>query len=184
MSAEEPPISPQTPVSGNDQFEPWVRDFARLIRSAIARVGGTKTQSEADEIEQKVLIALWKQISSEQTIQHPSSYIYRAAVRETIRALKSLNSRREDSLEMIQHRSSDAREPQSTLENKEKILLVRKAIGELNDSRKLAVQAHLGGFTVQEIMRMHNWSYQKARNLIARGMADLRRLLKKEGVYD
>ncbi|HET9317017.1 MAG TPA: hypothetical protein VFQ51_15605, partial [Vicinamibacteria bacterium] len=40
--------------------------------------------------------------------------------------------------------------------------------------RQAAVRAHLEGFQFQEVMLMHGWSYQKARNLVARGMADLR----------
>jgi hypothetical protein len=35
---------------------------------------------------------------------------------------------------------------------------------------------------VDEIMARHGWSYQKARNLIARGMADLRRILMENGL--
>jgi len=32
-------------------------------------------------------------------------------------------------------------------------------------------------------MRMQGWSYQKARNLLTRGMADLRRRLTEAGVH-
>lgn len=42
--------------------------------------------------------------------------------------------------------------------------------------------AHLAGFSAEEIMAMHGWPYQKARNLIARGMAELREKLRAEGV--
>jgi DNA-directed RNA polymerase specialized sigma24 family protein len=39
------------------------------------------------------------------------------------------------------------------------------------------VRAHLAGFQFQEIMIRFGWSYQRARNLISRGMADLRKAL-------
>ena len=48
--------------------------------------------------------------------------------------------------------------------------------------RRLAVWAHLSGFEVTEIMARYGWSYQKARNLVARGMCDLRRILHENGL--
>jgi DNA-directed RNA polymerase specialized sigma24 family protein len=44
------------------------------------------------------------------------------------------------------------------------------------------VRAHLQGLSVAEIMALYGWSYQKARNLIARRMADLRGALREKGV--
>jgi DNA-directed RNA polymerase specialized sigma24 family protein len=44
------------------------------------------------------------------------------------------------------------------------------------------VRAHLGGWSVQEIMDLTGWSYQKTRNLVARGMTDLRAALVARGV--
>jgi len=46
------------------------------------------------------------------------------------------------------------------------------------------VMAHLAGYEVKEIMAMFEWPYHKARNLIARGMADLRRKLDARGYRD
>jgi DNA-directed RNA polymerase specialized sigma24 family protein len=45
------------------------------------------------------------------------------------------------------------------------------------------VKAHLMGYSAQEIMTMHGWSYNTARNLVARGMADLRLELERRGVH-
>ena len=47
--------------------------------------------------------------------------------------------------------------------------------------RAKAVRLHLAGHAVDEIMQVHGWTYQKARNLIARGMSDLRDALRKGG---
>ena len=41
----------------------------------------------------------------------------------------------------------------------------------------------LAGFAVADIMTMHGWSYQKARNLVARGLADLRCALVVKGIH-
>ena len=40
------------------------------------------------------------------------------------------------------------------------------------------------GFDVREIMTMYGWSYQMARNLIARGMGELRRSLRAKGIHE
>ena len=39
------------------------------------------------------------------------------------------------------------------------------------------------GFSAQEIMTMQGWPYNTTRNLVARGMADLRRELERRGVH-
>ena len=45
------------------------------------------------------------------------------------------------------------------------------------------MRAHLAGFGVQEIMEMHAWAVEKARNLISRGMQDLRTALRRRGIH-
>jgi DNA-directed RNA polymerase specialized sigma24 family protein len=52
----------------------------------------------------------------------------------------------------------------------------------LPPERREAVQAHLAGYDVNEIMRMFGWNYQKARNLVGRGMMDLRAMLIEKGI--
>jgi DNA-directed RNA polymerase specialized sigma24 family protein len=59
---------------------------------------------------------------------------------------------------------------------------VEECVASLAAERQRAVRAHLSGFDVQEIMAMHGWPYQKARNLIARGMAELREALLQKGI--
>jgi RNA polymerase sigma factor (sigma-70 family) len=136
--------------------------------------------SLADDIEQNVLTALWRAMPDEQTPSNPSSYLYRAAVRETVRAMKGLRNKPTVELD------ADQRDPQPTperlLQSQELGGTIREALGTLSRDRRRAVQAHLMGFEVKEIMTMRNWPYNKARNLIARGMADLRRELERRGV--
>ena len=64
-----------------------------------------------------------------------------------------------------------------------KAALVESRVSALAVDRQRAVRAHLAGFDVREIMRMHGWPYQKARNLIARGMAELRAALHERGIH-
>ena len=134
----------------------------------------------ADDIEQQVLVALWRAMPGEQTPTHPSSYLYRAAVRETVRALKGRHDALEVELAANQHDPLPT--PDQLLESKELGRAIRTALVTLSPDRRRAVQAHLMGYDVKEIMAMQSWPYNKARNLIARGMADLRRELERRGI--
>ena len=41
-----------------------------------------------EDVEQEVISAIWRQVERDRTIEHPTSYIYRIAVRETVRAIR------------------------------------------------------------------------------------------------
>ncbi len=162
-------------------IETLVKKYSRLIRSAVGRVAGPMAASEAEDIEQKVLIALWKATPDEQMPSNPSSYLYRAAVRETVRTMKARNQLRV--VELNEHPPDRQPTPDEALASRELGVAIREAIGSLLPDRRRAVQAHLMGFDVREIMSTQNWPYNKARNLIARGMGDLRRELKRRSVH-
>ena len=159
--------------------------YGALIRRVVARVGGRAIQDSREDVAQAVVMSLWQQVSREQTISHPSSYIYRAAIRETVRAVKQELER------MRSHSTIDAEDapalpssspdPEAAAASAQLGEQIDRAIARLIDERGRAVRAHLAGYSVEEIMQAYAWPYQKARNLIARGMADLRDELKKDG---
>ncbi len=181
------PITPpdDTPDA---RLEALVRDYARLVRHAIRSAGGHRAAPLADDIEQRVFLSLWQQVRREQTIGHPVSYIYQAAVRETLRALRKTEQRPELGLAEAGHQvsrhASDVPNPEQGSLAAERREALRQALAALAPDRARAVRAHLRGFTVQEIMDLFGWDYQKARNLVARGMADIRRELRQRGIHD
>ncbi len=163
-----------------------LQQYGALIRKIVARVGGRVLRDNRDDVAQSVAMSLWQQISREQEISHPSSYIYRAAVRETVREV-----RRRLEEEKLHAPIDGAVEPSSGAPNPERAAAaqqvaqgIEEAIGGLLPDRAVAVRANLAGYSVEEIMAVQGWPYQKARNLIARGMADLRDELKKGGFGD
>ena len=182
-----------TPVDGgadgapDDRLEEMARQYAGLIRTAVVRTAGAEGAAHADEIEQRVLLALWKQLQREQEIRHPASYLYRAAARETVRVIRG--ERRFEEKAEIAHQTrsgpvgaSGEVAPDRAAESHQIGEQIRAAIATLQPLRRLAVQAHLMGHPVDEIMEMNGWTYQKARNLVARGMGDLRRELGARGI--
>ena len=148
-------VEPSSPAGREGRFEGMVRQYGRLISAVVARVGGQATSLFREDIEQQVLIELWRQVDREQKIDHPSSYLYRAAVRETVRVL-----RRELSREMVPDGVQEARggeSPYQSLAGKEQAAQVEECVESLASDRQRAVRAHLSGFDVQEIMAMHGW---------------------------
>jgi RNA polymerase sigma factor (sigma-70 family) len=152
--------------------------YGAIIRRVVSRVGGRMLHNSRDDVEQAVALSLWQQVSREQTITHPSSYVYRAAIRETVRTVdKELNRiRTETSLDAdaAPAIASLALDPEAAAAAAEVSVHIEAAVSRLPAERRHAVRAHLAGYSVEEIMQTYGWPYQKARNLIARGMADLR----------
>lgn len=170
-------------MSGADpqDIEAFVRRYARLVRAVAARVGGSRGRELADDVEQRVFLSIWKQLRGEQILTNPSSYVYRCAVRETVRLLAEQDEPVADNpadLEAPAHGET----PADRLARRERARQTAEALRELSVDRRRAVQAHLAGFSVNETMTMYGWSYQRARNLVARGLADLRAGLRKRGI--
>ena len=166
------------------RFDALVRDYGRLIRHAIRRAAGTDAPRLGDDIEQLVLVSLWQQVAREQTIEHPASYVYRAAVRETVRAIRRDRAQAATAVpvgEQAEQLMTGATQDDD-VQRREQRAALRASLETLPPDRARAVRAHLAGFSVQEVMALCGWPYQRARNLIARGMADLRVALRERGV--
>lgn len=156
--------------------------YGHLIAAAIRRVGGSRVASDQDDIAQAVRVALWRRLADEQPIDHPASYVYKAAVRETVRAVARLRAKPSAGLDdPAVDPPSPAAQPDRLVEAREQRQALADALQRLTPDRARAVRAHLAGLTVDELMHLRGWSYQRARNLIARGMADLRARLAERG---
>jgi RNA polymerase sigma factor (sigma-70 family) len=166
------------------RMEDLVRRYGKLIAAIVRRVGRNAAPHLREDIQQRVLIALWNQLRREKAIDHPTTYIYRTAVRETMRVLQQEAARAQDPIdgEGAAGLRAERDDPHVALDRKETMTRIRAAIATIAPERRLAVWAHLSGFEVTEIMGRYGWSYQKARNLMARGMADLRLILKENGL--
>jgi RNA polymerase sigma factor (sigma-70 family) len=162
-----------------EELAQLIARYADLIRAAVARVAGRTDADLGDEIIQRVTIALWKREDREQTIANPASYLYRCAVRETIRELRRVVA--DDPAPLAALPGGPEGDPEAALRAREVASATEAAIAAMAPERALALRAHLFGFSVEEIMAAYGWSYQKARNLIARATADLRSALRDRG---
>ena len=183
------PAGPDSPHSAEDgaltrprQFAALVEGFGRLVAQAVRRVAGKTSGNDLDDIHQDVMLALWKRLSREQSIEHPASYLYKAAVREAVRAVDRLRRRAEDPLGPVAFELRVEPDAERAVEEREQQAALAAALATLAPDRARAVRGHLAGLDAHELMQLYGWSYQRTRNLVARGMADLRDALRARGV--
>ena len=177
MDAKLPP-----PPFAETRFEALVRQYGRLITAVVARVGGARVAGVHEDVAQEVLLALWKRLEGEQKLEVGSSYVYKAAVRETVRALRREGARRCEPIDEETAADSTSHGVFERLAESERGAQIEACLLALPLERGRAVRAHLRGFEIGEIMGLYGWPYQKARNLLSRGMTDLRRLLREKGI--
>lgn len=164
------------------QFEALVEGFGRLVAQAVRRVAGKTSGNDLDDIQQDVMLALWKRLAREQSIEHPASYLYKAAVREAVRAVDRLRRRAEDPLGATAFELRVEPDAERAVEAREQQAALAAALATLAPERARAVRGHLAGLTVDDLMQLYGWSYQRTRNLVARGMTDLKAALHARGV--
>jgi RNA polymerase sigma-70 factor (ECF subfamily) len=182
--------APERPVvaapGAHARYAALIESYDKLIRGIVGRVGRrlglTRDNFLArEDIEQEVRLDLWKQVARGQTIDFPATYIYKSTIRETLRALRRNAQREVLPLDTRGAEQADPVDPFHLMAAKEQFRELILALRCLTPDRQSAVRAHISGFGFNEIMSLYGWSYQKTRNLIARGMADLRKSLNANG---
>src|SRR5439155_18676984 len=136
-------------------------------------------------------VRLWQALQREKELNDPASYIYRIAVTATIDAVRRVIARREDQL----HTPMDGEEyitpilatsatqtPEAIAERQQLMATIVATVGSLPENRRAAVQLHLQGLNLAEIADLLGWSEAKARNLVYRGLEDLRQALRRQGI--
>lgn len=159
------------------RFDGLVRTYGRLVRSVVVRVAGPRAQRLADDVEQEVLLALWKQVRAGREIAHPAAYLYQAAVRETIRMVRQLRDALHVEVTAVDGAAVPDADAVATLHVRAMESRVKAALAALPEGRRSAVEAHIAGLSFEEIMSVTGWSYNRTRNMVSRGMSDLRRQL-------
>jgi len=162
------------------RLEEVVERCSAAVRSVAWRHG--LTEADVDEVFQDVRIRLWKALDSGEKIGSiPASYVYRAATSAALDLIRRRRARREETLEPLtgtglEARSSDAG-PEARLSGGETVALVQQAVEGLMESRRPVVRMHLAGYRMEEIAALLGWTSGKTRNLLYRGLADLRQAL-------
>ena len=135
------------------------------------------------------MLRLWRALRDERNLEDPASYIHRIAVTATIDAVRRVAARREEQLEGTEDAPAPALPPADPRQSPDAVVARRramealmKALAQLPANRRRCVELHLQGFSTNEIAELEGWTEAKARNLVYRGVAELRETLRKEGI--
>ena len=146
--------------------------------------------SDVDELLQEVRIRLWRAhgalpAAGEHIASISASYLHRTALSAAIDLLRRRRARGGDRTMPIEEQEEtlpEAPGPDQDLDRSELTAQVERAIKSLQPSRRPVVRMHLMGHSQEEIARLLGWSEAKTRNLLYRGLADVRERLQAEGV--
>lgn len=171
-------------------LEEVLDQFGGVLRAAIVRTA--PAHLDVDDIEQEARLRLWKALTEERPIGRLDSYIYRVGVTTAIDALRKARARREEQWEDDEGRSVEDRGvdpgvppstwPEALSRRREVVLVVNRCLKKLGDNRGRAVGLHLHGVRRREIATMLHWTEAKVRNLVSRGLKDLRECCRAAGI--
>lgn len=181
--------------SGPQSFPEPARTSATLervlsrFREVALRAGAAHGLSGADldEVMQDVRIRLWRAAETAGKLETlKSSYVYRTAASAALDLLRRRRARREQPIDDLQPDdltgSVPVPTPDRALIADETAAAVGAALEELVPNRRVVVRMHLAGYDREEIANLLRWSEAKTRNLLYRGLDDLRHRLLSRGI--
>ncbi|HEY8105239.1 MAG TPA: sigma-70 family RNA polymerase sigma factor [Gemmatimonadales bacterium] len=159
-------------------LERLVTRFARMVRH-VGRGRGLD-DPDLDELLQEVRIRLWRARGGVIGGLN-AAYVHRTAVSAALDIIRRRRRAREEPIESAgsfagTSRTADAAEAGDLVER------VTQAMESLPPSRRPVVRMHLAGYPREEIAELLGWSEAKTRNLLYRGLADLRVALLRQGI--
>ena len=167
-----------------EKFEEVIGNFARFIESNIQKFDPQKSGIDPEDISQEVIIKIWKVLHDEKNVHNYASYIEKIVNSTVIDQLRRF--RRQTGIINIEKRKRIADQKNHYTMNSrvetDHSESIGKAIGTLMESRRKPVRLFLLNMTLDEISIYLNWSRDKTRNLLYRGLADLKRALKEQGI--
>ena len=174
------------PDTFSAELDAVVARFAAVVR----KVGFRHRLSDADleDVLQEVRIRLWRAHSaqrSEQIDRVSASYVYRVAVSAAVDLLRRRRARGAEqtvALEQAEDPVAHGSDPTRSVEQAELAAQLAKAIEAITPSRRPVLRMYLSGYTREEVAEVMGWSEAKTRNLLYRGLADLRERLTEMGI--
>ena len=165
-------------------LEAVIARCVRMVRSVGARHG--LSDADLDDVVQDVRIRLWRSCTTTEQIERlGTSYVYRAATTAALDLLRRRRARGADVAESVDDHSDQIAAISSASDEAETHDLEAQVISALEAlplSRRTAVRMYLSGYDREEIADLLGWTEAKTRNLLYRGLDDLRGRLNKMGI--
>jgi RNA polymerase sigma-70 factor (ECF subfamily) len=108
-----------------------------------------------------------------------------------IDAVRQVKARREEQWSVLEEAEEDGiglpltnpgKSPDELAEQRQVMQKIEAALARLPQNRRQTVGLYLQGFTIQEVADRLRWTEPKARNLIYRGLGELRQRLRDQGI--
>ena len=166
------------------EFELFFNKFSNFIHYHVLKYNLSRYGLDPEDIVQEIRVKLWKLIVSEKKIINYPSYIKKIVSSSVIDQVRRI--RREQSILDCEKKKYLAENELQYKYNISKIInleqIVEKAVDSLQESRRQVVKLYLLNFNINEISSYLNWTKAKTRNLLYRGLADLKKILKKSDI--
>jgi RNA polymerase sigma factor (sigma-70 family) len=170
-----------------ERFNIVIERYGEFLRCTISRICPRDLGIHFDDIEQEARLRLLRALRCQREITNLKSYIYRITVTTTIDVVRQVKARREDQLHLTEEAGenqllispaiSPDELPDRIVERRQVMRRIEAAMARLPEDRRRAVGLYLEGLSTQEIADLLEWSEPKTRNLVYRGLKDLRRQL-------
>jgi RNA polymerase sigma factor (sigma-70 family) len=166
-------------------LEAVITRFRTMVRSVGARRG--LSEADTDDLLQEVRVRLWRAGEAGKQLQElGASYVYRTAMSATVDVLRWQRTRGADVTESLDDRSerllAGPADPHAQVETSELVARIGAAVDTLPLARRAVVRMYLTGYGREEIAELLGWTEAKTRNLLYRGLDDLRRCLAEWGI--
>jgi RNA polymerase sigma factor (sigma-70 family) len=167
-----------------DELRSILEKFSGLIKFHIIKFNPQKFGLDPDDISQEIKIKIWRLLHNEKNIKNHSSYIKKIVNSSVIDLLRKWKRDQGIILAEKQKKVSETKKGYPTVISFEENLrsTVAEAVDSLIESRRKVVRLHLMDMTIEEISAYFNWSTDKTRNLLYRGLVDLKNLLKNKDI--
>jgi RNA polymerase sigma-70 factor (ECF subfamily) len=162
------------------EFREILDGYAQYMNIQVQQYDLARFGLDPEDILQDVKVRIWKIIQSERTILCPGSYIRKIITSAVIDQLRK--RRREDNLVVCEKLKCISEQGFAYFREADRKKGLEETVGRavegLIDSRRQVVKLYLMNLSIQEISGYLKWTQDKTRNLLYRGLSDLRESLK------
>ena len=165
--------------SDKDEFETLIDSLSLSIQTSVQSFHPQKLGIDPEDLVQEIRIKLWKIFKSDKKIQNYSSYIKRVINSTIIDQIRA--SRRYNKIIDLEKQ----RNPQEWGIRNVPIRIrkeVNLALNSVIESRRKVVRWYLFGLNINEISKILNIDETKTRNMLYRGVNDLKIILESRGI--
>jgi len=148
--------------------------------------GFLHNRQDAEDTAQEVFLEIFRSISSFHESSSLGTWIYRISITRSLDHLRRMKRKKRMAVlvRLIGREKGDAEEPINTenphdqLEEKERVLILRKAVEKLADNQRIAVTLHrYQGFKYEEIAGIMDISMSAVESLLHRAKKNLQKIL-------